>query len=92
MEKQHSQLYGVMAEFETANQLLRAAEKVRDAGYKHMDAYAPFPVEGLSEALGLGRNLVPLLTLCGGLCGARSRSVARSGIKPTNQNNSETVP
>jgi ActD protein len=69
MEQQHSQLYGVMAEFETANQLLRAAEKVRDAGYKHMDAYAPFPVEGLSEALGLGRNLVPLLTLCGGLCG-----------------------
>jgi hypothetical protein len=69
MEQQHSPLYGVMAEFETANQLLRAAEKVRDAGYKHMDAYAPFPVEGLSEALGLGRNLVPLLTLCGGLCG-----------------------
>ena len=57
MEQQHSPLYGVMAEFETVNQLLRAAEKVRDAGYKHMDAYAPFPVEGLSEAL------------CGGLCG-----------------------
>src|SRR5271168_1193485 len=64
-----SQLYGVMGEFETAHQLLHAAEQVRDAGYKHMDAYAPFPVEGLSEALGLGRNRVALVTLLGGLCG-----------------------
>jgi hypothetical protein len=67
--EQRAQLYGVMGEFETARQLLHAAEQVRDAGYKHMDAYAPFPVEGLSEALGLGRNLVPLITLLGGLCG-----------------------
>lgn len=69
MEHHEPQLYGVMAEFETANQLLHAAEKVRDAGYKHMDAYAPFPVEGLTEALGLGRNKVALVTLLGGLCG-----------------------
>jgi len=69
MEQQRAQLFGVMAEFDTAHQLLRAAEQVRDAGYKHMDAYAPFPVEGLSEALGLGRNNVPLATLLGGLCG-----------------------
>jgi Protein of unknown function (DUF3341) len=69
MEQHHSQLYGVMAEFDTAEELLRASEKVRDAGYKHMDAYAPFPVEGLSEALGLKRNLVALITFCGGLAG-----------------------
>jgi hypothetical protein len=67
--QEHSQLYGVMGEFETAHQLLHAAEQVRDAGYTDMDAYAPYPVEGLSEALGLGRNKVPLLTLCGGLAG-----------------------
>jgi hypothetical protein len=67
--EQRAQLYGVMAEFETVHQLLHAAEKVRDAGYKHMDAYAPFPVEGLSEALGLRRNKVALVTLLGGLCG-----------------------
>ena len=42
--EQRAQLYGVMGEFETAHQLLHAAEQVRDAGYKHMDAYAPFPV------------------------------------------------
>ena len=53
--QEHSQLYGVMGEFETAHQLLHAAEQVRDAGYTDMDAYAPYPVEGLSEALGLRR-------------------------------------
>ncbi|MGA2813354.1 MAG: DUF3341 domain-containing protein [Candidatus Acidiferrum sp.] len=69
MQHREAQLYGVMAEFETVRQFLHAAEQVRDAGYKHMDAYAPFPVEGLTEALGLGRNKVALVTLLGGLCG-----------------------
>src|ERR1700676_2534927 len=63
--EQRSHLYGVMGEFETAKQLLHAAAKVRDAGYRNMDAYAPFPVEGLSEALGLRRSLVPATTLLG---------------------------
>src|ERR1700731_1269194 len=67
--EQRSHLYGVMGEFETAKQLLHAAAKVRDAGYRKMDAYAPFPVEGLSEALGLRRSWVPLVTLLGGLGG-----------------------
>ena len=58
-----------MGEFETAKQLLHAAAKVRDAGYRNMDAYAPFPVEGLSEAMGLRRSWVPLVTLLGGLGG-----------------------
>jgi hypothetical protein len=64
-----SQIYGVMGEFESAKELIRAAAKTREAGYKKMDAYAPYPVEGLSEALGLKRNLVPFLTLLGGLGG-----------------------
>jgi Protein of unknown function (DUF3341) len=67
--EQRSHIYGVMGEFETAKQLIRAAEKTREAGYRKMDAYAPFPVEGLSEALGLRRSWVPLLTLLGGLGG-----------------------
>jgi hypothetical protein len=69
MQPSHIYTYGVMAEFETATQLLRAAAKTRDAGYRKMDAYAPFPVEGLSEALGLRRNYVSLVTLIGGLLG-----------------------
>ena len=64
-----SHLYGVMGEFETAKQLLHAAEKTRDAGYRKMDAYAPYPVEGLSEALGLRRSWVAPITLLGGLMG-----------------------
>src|SRR5262250_3046400 len=63
--------YGLLGEFDTPKDLMTAARKVREAGYHHIDAYAPFPVEGLSQALGLGRkhDLVPLLTLIGGLGG-----------------------
>jgi hypothetical protein len=70
--EQRSHTYGVLGEFETAEQLIFAAEKTRAAGYKNLDAYAPFPVEGLSEALGLNRwadNFVPQITLLGGLVG-----------------------
>ena len=69
MSEQTSNIYGVMGEFETATQLIRATEKTREAGYKEIDAYAPYPVEGLSEALGLKRSWVPYLTLLGGLGG-----------------------
>src|SRR5947208_11776017 len=70
MIHQHrSHIYGVVGEFETEHQLLHAAEKTREAGYRRMDAYAPFPVEGLSEAMGLKNNRVAMLTLIGGLCG-----------------------
>jgi len=64
-------LYGLLGEFDSPKQLMDAAKKVREAGYKHIDAFVPFPVEGLSHALGLGRkhDLVPLLTLAGGLGG-----------------------
>src|SRR6476646_6928209 len=62
-------IYGVMGEFGTPKDLIHAVEKVREAVYRHLDAYAPFPVEGLSEALGLKRNMVPAICLIGGLCG-----------------------
>ena len=61
----------MLGEFDSPKQLMDAAKKVREAGYRRIDAFAPFPVEGLSQALGLGRkhDLVPLLTLTGGLGG-----------------------
>lgn len=64
-------LHGVVGEFETPEQLLTAVRQVRDAGYKKFDAFSPFPLEGLSEALGVGfwDNLVPQITLLGGLIG-----------------------
>jgi Protein of unknown function (DUF3341) len=67
--EERSHLYGVVGEFETEHQLVHAARKAREAGYRNVEGYSPFPVEGLSEALGLRRNKVPLITLIGGLCG-----------------------
>jgi Protein of unknown function (DUF3341) len=67
--EQRSHLHGVMGEFESPEQLLAAAKKARAAGYKHVDAFTPFPIEGLSEAIGFRWTAVPLITLIGGLGG-----------------------
>src|ERR1700745_1990469 len=64
-----SHIYGVVAEFPTPDELINAVERTRQAGYRRIEAYTPFPVEGLSEALALKRNNVPLITLIGGLTG-----------------------
>ena len=63
-------LYGIMAEFEEPEVLIKAAEKAYDAGYRKMDAYAPMPVDGLAHAIGDRKNYVSLMVLIGGLCGA----------------------
>ena len=62
-------IYGLMAEFDSPSDLVAAAERTRDAGYKKIDAYSPFPVEGLAEAIGFHHDLVPLITLIGGIVG-----------------------
>jgi len=62
-------LYGLMAEFETPEQLLSAAQRTYDAGYRKMDAYSPMPVEGLAEAIGFKKNWVSAVVLAGGLFG-----------------------
>jgi hypothetical protein len=71
VERPHSaeELYGLMAEFDTQEELLAAAHATHRAGYRHTDAYSPFPVHGVAEALGLPRSRVPLLVLVGGLVG-----------------------
>src|SRR3989442_13561536 len=61
--------YGIMAEFASAQALLAAVAFCREARYRDIEAYPPFPVEGLAEALGFARNRVPLLTLIGGILG-----------------------
>lgn len=62
-------LFGVVAEFETPEALIAAARRAYDAGYRRMDGYSPFPVEGLSEALGQRDMLIPHIMLAGGLAG-----------------------
>ena len=62
-------IYGVVAEFDGAETLLAATRKAVAEGYRRLEAYSPFPVEGLDEALGFHRNRVPLITLIGGIVG-----------------------
>ena len=63
-------IYGLLAEFDGPEALVVAAAKVRHAGYRRIDAYAPFPVHHLPEALGLRKTRVPLIVLAGGCIGA----------------------
>ena len=58
-----------MAEFEEHEQVLQAARLAYGKGYRRMDAYSPFPVEGLAEALGHEHTAIPLITLVGGMMG-----------------------
>jgi hypothetical protein len=62
-------VYGLMAEFDTVDSAVTAAQRVYGAGYRKIDAYSPFPVEELSEAIGFHKNGVALICLIGGLLG-----------------------
>jgi hypothetical protein len=65
-----SSLYGLMVEFLTADEILAAVRSARREGYREMDAYTPYPVEGLAAELGMRRSRVPSLVFIGGLAGA----------------------
>ncbi len=58
-----------MADFDEPDQLLAAAHRAYEEGYRKMDAYTPFPIEGLAEAIGFRRNSVALIVLIGGITG-----------------------
>ena len=62
-------IYGIMAEFDSAQALVDAAHATHQAGYKKIDAYSPFPIEGLAEEIGFHRDEVPLVVLIGGIIG-----------------------
>jgi ActD protein len=62
-------LYGIMAEFDNPTALVVAIHKARAAGYRSMDAYSPFPIEEVSEALHIHDRLLPALVLVGGILG-----------------------
>jgi hypothetical protein len=62
-------IYGLMAEFDSAQELLTAAERTYQEGYREIDAYSPFPIEGLADAIGFHKNAVALVVLIGGLLG-----------------------
>jgi hypothetical protein len=62
-------LHGLLAEFDTATELVDAAREVRDAGYTKTDAFSPFPLHEIDEALGIRRSILPVLVFFGGITG-----------------------
>lgn len=62
-------IYGVMAEFDSPSALVSAARAARAKGYRNLDAYSPFPIEELTDALHLHKNKLPLIVLAGGVIG-----------------------
>lgn len=69
VDYEESEFFGLMAEFEEHDQLLHATRAAFADGYRKMDAYSPFPVEGLAEALGHEYTSIPMITLVGGMLG-----------------------
>jgi len=64
--------YGVIAEFTDPQELLDAANKAREAGYTELDAYSPYPIHGLSEAIGFHHSRLSAVVLGGGIVGGLS--------------------
>jgi Protein of unknown function (DUF3341) len=62
-------LYGVMAEFDNPTELVAAARRAYQAGYRRINGYSPYPIEELSEAIGFHHTSLPLIVLIGGILG-----------------------
>jgi ActD protein len=62
-------LYGLLAEFDSPTAIVNAARHAREAGYVKLDAYTPFPIHELDEALKVPRTILPWLVFGGGLTG-----------------------
>ena len=62
-------IYGLMAEFESEEQLLEATRRAYAEGYRKMDAYSPSPIEGLAEAMGVGGHIMSVIVLIGAMIG-----------------------
>jgi len=63
-------VYGLVAEFENPEDLVAAAHRTREAGFRAVDAYTPMPVPGLSEAIGFRHTRLPWVVFAGGVLGA----------------------
>jgi hypothetical protein len=72
MNPQKPAVYGILAEFLKPEDVVEAARRAYAEGYRNMDAYSPFPVDGLAEAIGFRHNHIPLIVLIGGLTGGIS--------------------
>ena len=66
----NSNLYGAVGSFEDGPELVEAARAVRELGYTKLDAFTPFPVHGIDEAMGIPRSKLGWIVLCAGFLGA----------------------
>jgi hypothetical protein len=64
-----SMKFGLLAEYATPADLMHAAEKIRDAGFRRWDVFSPFPVHGMNQAMGLKNSKVGWFSFCGGVSG-----------------------
>jgi hypothetical protein len=69
MDKGNRKIYGLLAKFDSPEALISATKRAYDGGYRQFDTYAPFPVEGLPEAMRLKTSLLPYVILAGGIIG-----------------------
>jgi len=76
--------YGVLAEFGDPDGLLEAVRRLKAEGCVRLDAFTPFPIEGLAEELGLTKTAVPLVVLLGGLLGAIGGYLLQYGLTVPN--------
>lgn len=67
--RHHPPVYGIMAEFEGPNELVHAARRTYEAGYRRINGYSPYPIEELSEAVGFTHTSLPLIVFIGGVLG-----------------------
>jgi hypothetical protein len=67
--KEKPRVYGLLAEFKEPEKLVEVAKRAREKGYRRLDGFSPYPVEGLAEALGSHHTKVPAIALAGGLIG-----------------------
>ena len=69
MKAPRHRLYGLMAEFHAPADVIAAARAAHEAGYRRVEAYSPYPIEELHEALHLQHSKLPMLVLTGGVVG-----------------------
>ncbi|MGE3933033.1 MAG: DUF3341 domain-containing protein [Rhodospirillaceae bacterium] len=66
----HATRFGLIAAFDSPDRLIDAARRAHEAGYRHIDAYSPFPIDAIPPAIGMRDRRVAWLTLAGGIVGA----------------------
>ena len=69
IKNNEKKVYGLLAEYANPAKILRAAKLVNRAGYKKYDAYSPFPIHGMDDAMGLKNSKLGWIVLSHGLLG-----------------------